>query len=64
MHTDFICYTIENYKNVHKLNGKAVIVIFDKFNVISYLEKCYDYLHTTSSENVVWNIDEYISNKN
>jgi hypothetical protein len=63
MHTDFICYTIENYKNEHHLDGKTVIVIFDKFAVFDYIKNCYEYLHTVSSESVVWNIDEYIRNK-
>ena len=63
MHADFICYTIENYKNAHNLDGRTVMVIFDKFGVLDYIERCYEALHTIGSQDVTWNVNEYIRNR-
>lgn len=58
MHTDFICYVIEEYKHEKELDGKTVIALFKKHNLISYLEKCYPALHTVSSDYIIGEIDD------
>ena len=35
--------------------------IFDKYNVFDFIENSYDALHTFGSNNIVWNIQDYIN---
>ena len=63
MNNDFVIYVIEEYKKAHNLNGKEVISIFNKFNLINFVRNGYGALHTVGSNEIVWNIDEYIRNR-
>jgi hypothetical protein len=43
---EFVAYCIEEYKAAHSLNGKEVIALFMKYNIIDYILSCYGALHT------------------
>ena len=59
-HTDFIAYCIEEYKYNQKMTGKAVIDLFNEYNVIDYIRSCYDVLHTTGGLYIIDDINQYI----
>ena len=59
--TDFIIYCIEEYKAAEKLNGKSVIDLFNRYNVIDYIRSCYGALHTTGRQYIVNDLNLYIS---
>ena len=59
-HLDFIIYCIEEYKNARKLTGRQVITIFEKYNVYDFIEDSYEALHTFGSDNITWNLQDYI----
>jgi len=56
----FLAFCVEIYKNAKKISGKEAFAIFEKYNVLNYIKKCYGALHTTSSQYIVDNIDEFI----
>lgn len=56
----FLAFCVEIYKNAKKINGKEAFAIFEKYNVLNYIKECYGALHTTSSQYIVDNIDEFI----
>jgi hypothetical protein len=60
---DFIVYCIEEYKTANKLTGRQVINVFNKYNVYDFIESSYDALHTFGSDNIVWNLQDYIAHK-
>jgi hypothetical protein len=45
-HTDFVVYCIEEYKFANNMNGKQVIELFNKYDIINYIYSCYGALHT------------------
>jgi len=57
---DFVIYCLEEYKAAYRLTGRQVIHVFTKYNVYDFIENSYDALHTFSSDNIVWNIRDYI----
>ena len=59
---DFIVYCIEEYKSAKKLTGRQVVCIFDKYKLYDFIDNDYDSLHTFGGNNIVWNIEDYISN--
>lgn len=60
---DFITYCLEEYKCAKKLSGKEVIELFNRYNVIDYVCRYYYALHTTGSQYIVDDIDQYILNR-
>jgi len=40
----------------------AMLALFEKHNVLNYIKECYGALHTTGSQYIVDNIDEFIGN--
>ncbi|MDR1100955.1 MAG: DUF3791 domain-containing protein [Clostridiales bacterium] len=58
MHTDFVCYVIEEYKNKKGLDGKTVISFFIDHDLIKYIEECYGVLHTVGANYIIDEIDE------
>jgi len=54
--TKFLVYCIEIYKTANKLNGKQVIQLFCKYNVLDYIVQCYGALHTTGPEYIIEDI--------
>jgi hypothetical protein len=63
MHNDFVCYVIEEYKKAHNLDGKTVLAIFERFDLLDFIRDGYDALHTRGPSEIVWNIDEYMRNR-
>lgn len=61
--TRFIVYCIEEYKMANGLNGKAVIELFDQYQVIDYIRDYYEALHTTGSQYIVDDIHSYIQHR-
>ena len=57
MHTDFICYVIEEYRDRKGMDGKTVIAFFKKHDVIKYLVECYPALHTVGTNYIIEEID-------
>jgi len=60
---DFIIYCIEEYRWAYKLTGRQVISIFNKYNVYEFIENSYDALHTYGSDNILWNLRDYIEHR-
>ena len=57
----FLAFCVEIYKSAKRISGTEAYAIFTKYNVLSYIKECYGALHTTGSQYIVDNIDEFIS---
>ncbi len=57
----FKVFCFEAYRTENKLTGRETMELFEKYGVLSYLETCYDVLHTTGRDYLIADIDEYIS---
>ncbi|WP_455821957.1 DUF3791 domain-containing protein [Clostridium butyricum] len=60
---DFITYCLEEYKAAKKISGKEAIELFNRYEVIDYIRRYYEALHTTASQFIVNDIQQYISNR-
>ena len=60
---EFIVYCIEEYRWANRLTGRQVISIFNKYNLFDFIENSYDALHTYGSDNIVWNLRDYIKHQ-
>ena len=58
----FKLFCVEMYKLKYNLTGKEVIELFNKHDVLNFIEDIYDVLHTLSDEIIVSDINEYITN--
>lgn len=45
------------------MTGAAVIELFKKYNIVDYLIRHYEALHTTSLAYCVEDVDQYLSNR-
>lgn len=61
--TRFVVYCIEEYKAAKDLNGKRVISLFERYQVIDYIRNYYEALHTTGRQYIVDDISMYIEAK-
>ena len=61
--TRFVVYCIEEYKAAKDLNGKSVISLFERYQVIDYIRNYYEALHTTGRQYIVDDISMYIEAK-
>lgn len=59
---DFMIYCIEQYKSAKKLTGKQVSELFSQYSVWDYIYSCFEALHTTGTNYIVEDIDQYIEN--
>jgi hypothetical protein len=59
---EFIAYCIEEYKAAKGINGKDVIALFKKHNIIDYIITCYGALHTMGGLAIAEDIDSLIEN--
>ena len=57
---EFMAYCLEEYKAVEHLNGKAVIDLFARYNVLQYINDHYGALHTTGGAYIVNDINRFI----
>ena len=60
---NFIVYCIEEYKSEKNLTGKSLIDLFNQYDVIHYIQSCYEALHTTSSKYIINDIQLYIESR-
>jgi hypothetical protein len=58
---EFIVYCIEEYKAAKGINGKEVITLFKKHNIIDYIVTCYGALHTMGGIAIAEDIDSLIN---
>jgi len=63
VHTDFVCYVIEEYKKEKGMDGKSVISLFVQNNIISFIEKCYPALHMVGADSIISDIDAIAASK-
>lgn len=57
----FAIFCAEQYKLEKALNGEDVAKLFEKYDVWDYLYTCYEALHTTGTQYIINDIDEYIA---
>lgn len=57
----FKTFCLEQYKEKHQISGMEALRLFDQNDVLSYLQECYEPLHTQGAGYIVEDIDEYIS---
>ena len=56
----FLSFCIEQYAKKHQLNGDEVVSLFDRYEVLPYLEDNFEVLHTQSHQWLMEEIDELI----
>ena len=59
----FKTFCLEQYKERHQISGKEALRLFDKNGVLSYLNDCYEPLHTQGAGYIVDDIDKFIQCK-
>lgn len=42
----FLSFSIEQYKNLHRLSGEEVISLFEQYGALLYLEENFEAFHT------------------
>lgn len=60
---EFKVFCFEAYRTEKKLTGRETMMLFEKYGVLDYLEKCYNVLHTTGREYIIQDIDIFINNR-
>lgn len=56
----FKTFCLEQYKEKHQISGIEALQLFDRNDVLPYLQECYEPLHTQGAGYIVDDIDEYI----
>lgn len=59
----FLSFCIELYGKRHRLSGEEVVALFDRYEVLPYLEANFEALHTQGHQWLMEEIDELISNR-
>ena len=59
-HPDFVVYCVETYKVKKGIDGKQAYDLLEKVGALDYVDECYDALHVTNDEDIVWQIDEFM----
>lgn len=54
----FLSFCIEQYGRKHRLNGDEVVSLFDRYEVLPYLEDNFEALHTQGHQWLMEEIDE------
>ena len=57
---EFISFCIEVFANAKKKSGADVVRLFDSCGLVSYLDECYDVLHTQGREWLIADMDDYL----
>ena len=60
---DFLIDCVEQYKSAKKLTGKQVSELFSQYSVWDYIYSCFEALHTTGTNYIIDDIDQYIENR-
>ena len=56
----FVAFCIEEYGAAKGMTGEQVLDLFSKYNLVEYLSKFYDVLHTQGRQWLIEEIDEFI----
>ena len=59
----FLAFCLENYKEHKNISAEEALFLFNKYNVLEYLQEVFDTLHTQSEEYIMTEIDNYINNR-
>jgi hypothetical protein len=59
----FLSFCLENYKDYKRINAEDISYLFNKYNVLDYLEDVFESLHTQGKNYIIRDIDEYINNQ-
>lgn len=59
----FLSFSIEQYKNKHQMSGDETVSLFDKYDILLYLEENFEVLHTQGHQWLIEEIDELINEK-
>ena len=59
----FKVFCLERYKSEHKMKGKETFELFKAYEVLDYLEKFYDVLHSFGDKYLVQEIDLFIKTR-
>lgn len=59
----FTVFCLESYKQLHNINGKSALEIFNDNMVFEYIDSFYDVLHSTGQAYIVNYIDKYINSR-
>ena len=58
-----LSFCIELYGKKHQLSGNEVVALFDRYEVLPYLEENFEALHTQGHQWLMEEINERINNK-
>lgn len=58
-----IVFCLEEYCKQKDMSGKAVIDLFDRYDLWNYLKSLYEALHTTGTKYIIHDIDLYIQSR-
>lgn len=56
----FVAFCIEEYGVAKGITGEQVLELFSQYNVVDYLSKCFEPLHTQGRQWLIEEIDEFI----
>lgn len=56
----FLSFCIEQYGEKHQLSGDEVVSLFDRYEVLPYLEDNFEVLHTQGHQWLMEEIDDLI----
>lgn len=57
----FLSFCIEQYKEAKQLSGAEAAKLFEKYDVLEYLEKHFEALHSQSRQWILEDIEEFIN---
>lgn len=56
----FKTFCLEQYKQEHGISGAQTLELFQRYNVLDYLDSFYDVLHSAGAKYIVNDIDLFI----
>ena len=59
----FTVFCAEQYKLRKNLTGRQLTSLFQRYDVWDYLFSCYEALHTTGTNYIIADIDQYIQER-
>lgn len=59
----FLIFCIEQYRASKGLTGRDVIALFNEYGVADYIYDCFGALHTTGTQYMVDDIDQFIKQR-
>lgn len=59
----FLSFCIEKYKHKHQMSGDETVSLFDKYDILLYLEENFEVLHTQGHQWLIEEIYELINER-